>query len=414
MESVRRSGGMAAVTALSKGGASSSSSRCPQLAIRVPLEVVEAYFSFLPPLDLISCSLVCDAWWSVIIGNRFLMNKLLCYDNTNDYPGAFDEENPRQMKFRLFKNWDYYKRLMLYYNCSAFAKFSSVTGVIQPSFKSAELTTEWTALKFFLINTRLYSILISKRKDKLKMVSLGNRRGGQAEETETTVVELSFAESCSGCATALIRDQIPLGMLKGFVYVYIMRGHVGVQVTLVSFDSDMSQYVRTDLTVSTLSVDRDLGVGIKFLQVNGLAVLHNFIFFEVNCFNLSESRAVSYSMVLKIKEVAAVPKLDLVGSFQTGQYNLNAMYHSFDRKLFVLKCSHLKSTETVYHSLTSVHNEFKSYHILDTYTRELKYYAFWTNYLLFVEESRKRIYCCHVEELQTRVTKLNETVENQN
>ena len=148
-----------------------------------------------------------------------------------------------------------------------------------------------------------------------------------------------------------------------------------------------------------------------FFQVNGLAVLHNFILFEVNCFNLTESRAVSYSMALKIKQVAAVPKLELVRVVQTEQYNLNVAYHAFDRKLFVLKCTHLKPTESLYEAVTTRHNEFKSVHVLETHTRELKYYAFWLNYLLYVDESRKRLHFWSLGGSQGLV-RLNETVEN--
>ena len=145
--------------------------------------------------------------------------------------------------------------------------------------------------------------------------------------------------------------------------------------------------------------------------MNGLTVLHNFVFFEVNCFNLTESRAVSYSMALKIKQVAAVPKLELVRVVQTEQYNLNVAYHAFDRKLFVLKCTHFKPTESLYEAVTTRHNEFKSVHVLETHTRELKYYAFWLNYLLYVDESRKRLHFWSLGGSQGLV-RLNETVEN--
>ena len=54
-----------------------------------------------------------------------LVSKLRCYENVHDYPGAFDDDNPIVLKFMLFRNWDYFKRLQLYYNCSAFEKFET-------------------------------------------------------------------------------------------------------------------------------------------------------------------------------------------------------------------------------------------------------------------------------------------------
>ena len=115
-------------------------------------------------------------------------------------------------------------------------------------------------------------------------------------------------------------------------------------------------------------------------------------------------------MVLKIKEVAAMPTLELVRTVQTEQYNLNVTYHCFGRRLYILKCSHSKSTESVYEAVVSIHNEFRSYHVLDTNTRELKYFSFWINYLLYVDESRKRIHFRPLEESE-KVTKVYQELE---
>ena len=174
----------------------------------------------------------------------------------------------------------------------------------------------------------------------------------------------------------------------------------------------MSRHWTTELTVGDLQVDRDLGRGIKYLQVNGLTVLHNLIMFEVNCFNLTANQAVSYSMVVKIKEKAAVPVLELVGKIRTEQYNLNILYHACNKSLYVLKCTHFTQTEFLYTMVTGSQKEFYNYQVLDTNTRELKYYTFWLEFLIYVDPSRRRIYFWCLNNSQDKIVKLNEKVEN--
>ena len=99
---------------------SSSSSFCS-----TPRELLENVFKYLSPLDLVSCSLVCSRWHSIIIENLQVFSKFLCFVELSEYPGMFDEDNDNQLKFKLFRYWDYYKRLLLYYNCSEFLKFES-------------------------------------------------------------------------------------------------------------------------------------------------------------------------------------------------------------------------------------------------------------------------------------------------
>ena len=191
-----------------------------------------------------------------------------------------------------------------------------------------------------------------------------------------------------------------------------MRPKPGVQVTLVSFNDEMSQHVTTELTVGDLQVDRDLGRGIKYLQVNGLTVLHNFVLFEVNCFNLTANQAVSYSIVVKMKERAAIPVLELVGKVKTEQYNLNVLYHASNKTLYVLKCTHFKQTESLYSLITRSKEEFETFQILDTSTRELKYYTFWLEFLIYVDPSRRRIYFWCLHNSRDKIIKLNDEVEN--
>ena len=206
-------------------GSPSSGRRRGSVAIGVPLEIIETYFSFLPPLDLICCSLVCQRWNSIIMSNPRLLAKLRCYDNVAQYPGPFDEDNPHQMKFRVFSNWDYYKRLLTFYNCSAFANFSSgcklllqgiyqsqlrltsllglVEGTVRPSYpgSNVDLNVNWTPLRHFLVNCKLYSIVISKRKEEIKFIQ------NDKSENEAPIAHLTFDEPCTGCAIAICRGR---------------------------------------------------------------------------------------------------------------------------------------------------------------------------------------------------------------